>query len=117
MLCVSLLLMIMKSIFNFKFAFSEIYKIKNNNKDFQRKILIHYTLPLYLIILSICVCFPSRSLQINARIRNEHKKNLSVVYAKDTVLRGVCLTILAKNQLFLNEAKMVREKRMKLQGK
>ena len=31
--------------------------------------------------------------------------NLSVVYSNDTVLRDVCLTILAKKQFFLKEEK------------
>ena len=67
--------------------------------------LTSYSLSLYLIILSIFFS-PPRSSQINAKIRKVRKKNMmSVVYANDAELRGVCLTILAKNQIFLNKAK------------
>lgn len=40
----------------------------------------------------------------HAKIGNVSKKNSSVVYATDTVQRGVW-TILAKNQIFLSEEK------------
>ena len=40
------------------------------------------------------------------KIRNVCEKNLLVVYPNDTVLPGVCLTILVKNQILLNETKL-----------
>ena len=52
--------------------------------------------PLYPIVLGI---FMSRLSQLNAKIRNVFEKNVSVVYANDTVLR--CLTILAENHTHL----------------
>ena len=49
---------------------------------------------LYPTVLSIFVCSLSRLSEINAKIRNICGKNLSVVYANDTMLGDldVCLT-------------------------
>ena len=73
-------------------------------KNFSEK----YSHILIFAVISLCVkyfCLFS-VLEINAKIRNICEKNLSLVYANDTVLRGVCLTVyLAENQIFLNEAK------------
>ena len=55
--------------------------------------------PLYPIVLGIYVYSLSRLSQLNAKIRNVFEKNVSVVYANDTVLR--CLTILAENHTHL----------------
>ena len=38
------------------------------------------------------------------------------VYANDTVLRGACLTILAKNQMFLNKIKWDKIKKLNSKG-
>ena len=47
---------------------------------------------LYPTVLSVFVCSLSRLSEINAKIRNICEKNLSVVYANDTMLGDVCLT-------------------------
>ena len=52
-----------------------------------------HSLPLYSVVVRICGCSLSRLSRIVCKI------NLSVVYANERVLRNVCLTILAKNQL------------------
>ena len=58
-------------------------------------------------VLSIFVCSLSKLSEINAKIRNICEKNLSVVYAKDTMLGDVCLTdyFSSESIFFLNEAK------------
>ena len=77
----------MKSNFNFTFAFNE-----RSSRRFSVKTIYTYSLPLYPIVFSICICSLLRLSQIIAKIRNIYEKNLSVVYANDTVLRDVCLT-------------------------
>ena len=64
------------------------------------------SLRLYPTVFSIFVCPLSILSEINAKIRNICEKNLSVVYANDTMLGDVCLTdYFSSESFFLNEAK------------
>ena len=75
---------------------------ENFNENYSHNLLS----TLYLIILSICVCSLSRSSKIIATTREMSvREQLVRVCANDTLLRNVCLTILVKNQIFLNEVK------------
>ena len=64
------------------------------------------SLRLYPTVLSTFVCSLSRLSEINAKIRNICEKNLSVVYANDTMSGDICLTdYFSSESNFLNEAK------------
>ena len=98
MCLVSFVLIKIKSHFNFNFKFTfnrslKTFSVKNAHT--------YFSLPLHPIVLSIGVCSRSRLSQINVKFRNECEKNLSAVNANDAVLSDVCLTIFAKNQIFL----------------
>ena len=78
MFCVSFVLMKIKLHFNCAIVFSEssLKRPSVNNTH------TSYSLPLYVIALSICACSLSRLSQINVKIRNACNQPLSVVYAQ-----------------------------------
>ena len=86
MFCVSFVLMKIKSQFNFKFAFNEhsLKRLSLKNTHILVFAVISYCFK-YLCLFSVKDC------QINPEIKNICEKNLSVAYAKDTMLRDVRL--------------------------
>ena len=123
MLCVSFVLMKMKS--HFKFLHSLLRKVVKKRLSLKNTHTF-YLLPSYLIILSICVCSLSRLSRINAKTREMCARricqNLSEfvwVYANDKLCCEAFVWLFkhsAMNQILLNEVKWDEIKKYNFKG-